>query len=224
MATPADIPPFTDLMWPTLAVIKDLGGSARIEEISEGVIEREGFSEELQEVLRKPDDHMSMIDYRLAWARNYLKNIGALENSARGVWAVTDLGRLIRPEEIPDRVREYKREYYRQRKLRQQEPVSEDVDESDEVEVGQDWKEVLVDRLLDMEPDAFERLAQRLPERGRVPQRRGPRSGRRRRDRRRRRLPIVIGELPGVFPMQAIQRVGAIVCGSGFPRRDVRQR
>ena len=153
------IPPFNELMWPTLQVVQSLGGSARIDEISEGVIEREGFTEEQQQVMRRPDDHMTMIDYRLAWARNYLKNIGALQNSERGVWATTEKGRELQEHEIPDLVREYKREYYRQRKLTQE---AEEIPVDEESQEDEDWTEVLLDKLLEMEPSAFERLTQRL--------------------------------------------------------------
>jgi restriction system protein len=146
-------------MWPTLQVIRDLGGSARIDEITEGVVEREGFTEEQQQVMRRPDDHTSMIDYRLAWARNYLKNIGALENSARGVWAVTERGRELDEHEIPELVREWKREYYRQRKLEQKEAEVLEDDADDDLA---DWTEALLDRLLQLDPGAFERLTQRL--------------------------------------------------------------
>lgn len=60
------IPNQFELMWPTLQALKDLG-SGRIEEIVETVIEAEGFTEEQQEVRRKPGDRMSKIEYRLAW-------------------------------------------------------------------------------------------------------------------------------------------------------------
>lgn len=161
MVAPSDIPSFVELMWPTLQVVQGLGGSARIDEISEAVMEREGFTDEQQQVLRRPDDRMTMIDYRLAWARNYLKNIGALENSARGVWAITEEGRHLDPEEIPERVREYKRAYYRKRKQQAVLDESEGADERSELDED-DWKSDLLDRLLEMDADAFERLAQRL--------------------------------------------------------------
>jgi restriction system protein len=32
------------------------------------------------------------IGYRLAWARTYLKGMGLLTNSSRGVWALTEEG------------------------------------------------------------------------------------------------------------------------------------
>lgn len=43
-------------------------------------------------VLHK-DGPRSEIEYRLAWARTYLKGIGALDNPERGVWVTTALGK-----------------------------------------------------------------------------------------------------------------------------------
>jgi restriction system protein len=111
---------------------------------------------------------MSKFEYRLAWARNNLKNIGAIENSARGVWAITDVGRGLEAEEVLARVKtwraEYNRRYHEERRQRAAADVLNEV-EADDLEpevVEPDWKEVLLERLLDMPPDAFERLAQRL--------------------------------------------------------------
>ena len=88
-------------------------------------------------------------------------NIGALENSARGVWAITDEGRHLDPGEIPERVREHKRAYYRKRKQQAVLDESEGADERSELDED-DWTSDLLDRLLEMDADAFERLAQRL--------------------------------------------------------------
>jgi hypothetical protein len=63
---------------PTLEALKDLGGSARIEELLQRVVEREGLTDEQVAVRRSPEHH-TLIEYRLAWALNYLKNIGAIE-------------------------------------------------------------------------------------------------------------------------------------------------
>jgi restriction system protein len=92
-------------MWPTVKALRTLGGSARVSEIYERVVEQEGFTEEQQAIRRSPDHSMSLLEYRLAWARNYLKNIGVVENSARGVWSLTRLGRRITEQEIPDLVK-----------------------------------------------------------------------------------------------------------------------
>ena len=61
------IPNQLELMWPTLQALKRLGGSGRIDEIVEAVIDAEGFTEAQQEVRRRPGDRMSRIEYNLAW-------------------------------------------------------------------------------------------------------------------------------------------------------------
>lgn len=41
-----EIPKYNDLLWPTLLAVRELGYSAKLEEIDEAVIEAQGFSEE----------------------------------------------------------------------------------------------------------------------------------------------------------------------------------
>jgi restriction system protein len=161
------IPNQFELMWPTLEALSNLGGSGRIDEIVEAVIAGESFTEEQQEVRRRPGDRMSMIEYRLAWARNGLKQIGAVENSARGVWAITDLGRSLERDEVLAQVKawraEYSRRYHEER--RQNVVDVDDLDDATDEDVGveeKEWEQVLLEQLLKMAPDAFERLAQRL--------------------------------------------------------------
>src|SRR6266545_851103 len=95
------IPQYHQLMWPTLEAIQALGGSGTIAEIEAKVQEIENFSEEQQAVLHG-DGPGTEINYRLAWARSYLKEVGALDNSARGVWSITDEG-MTPLTEIPQR-------------------------------------------------------------------------------------------------------------------------
>lgn len=155
-----------DLLMPTLEALKDLGGSARIDELLQQVVQREGFTDEQVAARRSPDHHMGLLEYRLAWTRNYLKNIGAVANSARGVWTITPLGRTIRDnDDAQTRVKAYKAEYNRAYQAAKR--AGPKVDAEDEVDVAQvegevGWKETVLDRLLLMNPDAFERLAQRI--------------------------------------------------------------
>jgi restriction system protein len=164
MASKADIPSYDKLMWPTLEAIRRLGGSARNEEIVQAVINGEGFTEEQQQVPRRPDDAMTLIEYRLHWARSYLKGLGLLDNSTRGVWSLTDRGRTITGPELPGLLRQHKREYHRawvERKKQAAKPEGEDDTEIEE-EGNEDWRSRLLKRLMQMTPDGFERLAQRL--------------------------------------------------------------
>jgi restriction system protein len=81
-----DMPPYHELLLPTLQAVGELGGSASISEIVETVIKREGFSDAQQAVLHN-DGPETEIGYRLAWARTYLKGMGLLTNSSRGLGA-----------------------------------------------------------------------------------------------------------------------------------------
>ena len=79
----AEVPPYNELLWPSLDAISERGGSASISEIVETVIRRQGFSEAQQAVLHN-DGPETEIGYRIAWARTYLKGMGLLTNSAQG--------------------------------------------------------------------------------------------------------------------------------------------
>lgn len=45
---------------------------------------------------------MTEVEYRLFWARTYLKNFGAIENSKQKVWALTAKGTKMLKENIID--------------------------------------------------------------------------------------------------------------------------
>lgn len=79
------------LMLITLDALRALGGSATIQELVDHVIENEGITEEEQAYLM-PNGRDRRLNYYLAWARTYLKREEAVENSARGVWALTEIG------------------------------------------------------------------------------------------------------------------------------------
>ncbi len=66
------VPTYYDLLWPTLQAVIELGGSARLDEIVRAVISNEGYTEALQSVPHG-DGPQTEIEYRLAWARTYLK-------------------------------------------------------------------------------------------------------------------------------------------------------
>ena len=152
------IPQYHELMWPALTALRELGGSATVKEIYERVVEDEHFSEDQQAVSTK-NGRMSEIEYRLHWARTHLKGIGAIENSARGVWRVTDKGKTITPDQMRTDTKTYRDEVQRQSKQKQ--GSSDSAAEADDEELDA-WKNQLIARLLLIPPGGFERLAQRL--------------------------------------------------------------
>jgi restriction system protein len=159
---PVTVPAYSDLLWPTLSAVRTLGGSGSIDEIVEVVLKQEDFSDEQQQVLHG-DGPQTEIEYRLAWARTYLKFMGLLVNSSRGGWSLTDLGRSVSEGEIAGlhaqalaAMREKQRAKQRNRGAK---PEGEDADAASE---ELDWRDELLEALMAMPPDGFERLAQRL--------------------------------------------------------------
>jgi len=153
----ADIPTFDTFMNPVIQALKSLGGSGTIEEIDSTVTEIVGLSDEQLEILHKPEKGggQSEVEYRLAWTRTYLKKYGVLENSSRGVWALTPKGRQI--EQVkPKTVRRFVQEQGRQARAAPTE------DELEETDAEFSWREKLLETLLSMDPSAFERLVQRI--------------------------------------------------------------
>jgi restriction system protein len=142
-------------MYPTLKALRALGGSATNEELLQQVIELEAIPDKIASV-KHTDDRQTKLNYNLAWAKTYLKKVGAIDNSQRGVWAITDSGEKFSPEDcskVPAQVR----------KMFPQKKGKKDDDGPDPGEVAsEDWKDELLNHLKKMDPGAFERLSQRL--------------------------------------------------------------
>lgn len=81
---------YDDLFNPTLEALQQLGGSATVSEIEDKVAEVMDLSDdEIADIHR---GNRTRLSYRLAWARNYLKRYGLVDNSKRGVWSLTAEG------------------------------------------------------------------------------------------------------------------------------------
>jgi restriction system protein len=164
-----DVPPYHELLWPALQAVGELGGSASIGEIVETVIKREGFTDAQQAVLHN-DGPETEIGYRLAWARTYLKGMGLLTNSSRGVWALTDDGTALltdpsaTDDQRSERIQELRARYLTELRLARKTRLPQDDGEPDDGQPSPErsWKEQLLEQLMNMPPDAFERLARRL--------------------------------------------------------------
>jgi restriction system protein len=159
VSAPLRIPSYSDLLCPTLGAVREIGDSGTIGEIVEKVMESEGFTDEQQGVLHG-DGPKTEIEYRLAWARTYLKGMGALENSERGVWSTTELGRTMTHDDVVSRHAAYKSQLREGRRAKQLARAEEGLDEDESA--SNDWKERLLEVLFEVPPDGFERLARRL--------------------------------------------------------------
>lgn len=164
------IPTYRDLMYPTLVAVQRLGGSAAISELDETVLDVAGVTEEQLAVEYPPGGSASgsKVVHRLHWARTYLKAIGALDNSERGVWSLNKTGAAylnMQPDEADEALRAadnaVRAEWRKARKERQAEHEPDDEGDGERVNETP-WNEELLEILKGMHPDAFERLAMRL--------------------------------------------------------------
>lgn len=150
------LPTFDELLWPTLKALKSRGGSASIQELSGSVSSDLKLADEVLSIPHK-NGPGSEVDYRAAWARTHLKFIGAINNTTRGVWTISEVGRKISSEkEIRKLVREDRAKRNKERQSRNSKLKSKD-DAATDV---QDWKDTLLSIVRRMNPDAFERLCQ----------------------------------------------------------------
>ena len=129
-----------ELMGPVVQALQELAGSASVEEITTRVISILKIPDEVASqpyiTKRGNSDPRTKLEYDLAWTRTYLKQLGVLDNSARGVWVLT--GTPYTPQlaakagVLPTKI----------------EP---------------DWREIVSEHLVSsLSPAAFERLIQRV--------------------------------------------------------------
>jgi len=150
------IPKYDDLFNPLLQAVRNLGGSASVAEQEDEVATILKLTDaEVSEIHR---GNRTKLSYRLAWARNYLKRYGALDNSSRGVWALTSEGQKHQTLN-KDLVKKFVQSL--DRDVVSNGGEIDHVDVSDELK-DIDWEDKLLAIIKAMQPDAFERLCQRL--------------------------------------------------------------
>lgn len=144
------IPTHDKLFNPLLAAIRKLGGSASVREQERVVAEILKLSEkEINEIHR---GNRTRLSYRLAWARNYLKRYGLLDNSKRGIWSLTPAG--LKAERVDEN--EVKRRVAELDRTASGDEVVE------ELEKQESWEDDLLNIVKGVSPAAFERLCQRV--------------------------------------------------------------
>jgi len=154
--TTRDLPTFDQFMNPLLNAMRVLGGSGTVDEINEKCGELAKLTDEQLETLHDPArGGRTEAEYRLGWTRTYLKDYGLLENSSRGVWALTKKGREL--ESVDEAV--VKKFVRGQAKNIRSDPLlAEPVNE----EASDSWKDMAIKAVLSLSPAAFERLVQRM--------------------------------------------------------------
>lgn len=156
----ASVPTTDELLKPVVEALTLLGGSGTIEEINEKVYSLLKLSDEALQIQHGADGR-SEIEYRLAWARTHLKSAGLITNSARKVWALSNAdvkATDVSASEISKTARQKFVEKNGEPLPNQEVGIS--IEEA--IDEAAHWHEQLLALLLDIQPSAFERLAQRL--------------------------------------------------------------
>ena len=139
---------------PTIDALYQVGGSGANSEIYKKVIKNTNLSEDVIDEMHSFT--MTEVEYKLMWARTYLKNYGAVENSKQGVWVLTAKGAALAKLADLD-VKEIVRFTNNKNGA-----TKNNGSESDTPTEPKGWREQITDILLSMSPYAFEKLAQRL--------------------------------------------------------------
>jgi restriction system protein len=158
---------FDELFNPVLSALRALGGSGTNQEIEDEVISSLELSEpEVNDLHR---GSTTKINYRLRWARNYLKHYGLVENPSRAVWALTPKGlktAQVEREDVNQFVRALTKANNEQERPRGQssssdldgiDPSSDDLDQTELL-----WRDELLNTLKKLSPSGFEDLSKRL--------------------------------------------------------------
>jgi len=154
---------YDELFNPTLAALHGLGGSGSIAEMEDKIATLLNLREE--EVNDTHRGNLSKFNYRLAWARNYLKRYGLIDNSSRGIWALTEKGlqtTSVDKEAVKKAVKaETKKDSLNKNQSITPTDLLDDADENEELQEFT-WQEEIINELQTISPSSFERLCQRL--------------------------------------------------------------
>ena len=152
-------------MNPLIQALRDLGGSGSTDEIYQRVSENLKLPEDVLSVLHDPEtSNQTEVQYRLAWARTYLKKFGFLESPQRGLWSLTTKAEStseVDAKQVQRFVRELDR---KERVAKPSTKQGEEVEtESEKPEEAKAWRSKLHSILTKtLSPAAFERLIQRV--------------------------------------------------------------
>ena len=153
-------PQFVRFFGPILEALQDLGGSGRPAEVVDWIASKLNISEDEQNELLASGQ--SRFSNQVHWARFYLTKSGYIDSSKRGVWNLTTKGlsaSLTHQEALAVFGEVQSAMRAEQKKEPDKEPQGEE--ESPDVKLA-DYRSALMEILMDLPPDGFERLCQRL--------------------------------------------------------------
>lgn len=162
-------PQFVKYMPAVLDALQQLGGSGRPDEVRSVIAQTLKLSEQEQsEPL--PSKVQPRFDNQVHWARFYLSKAGFLDSSERGVWTLTEKGRLAVPLSSTDARRVFRdiSSIFSKSKGSKSQPIKPDSNDDPAIPTGdgpsvqQNYRDQLAFKLQALSPAGFERFCQRL--------------------------------------------------------------
>jgi len=154
-----------------LEALKELGGSGRPSEIIEIIVRSLKITEEERRIVNK--NGQTRFENHVHWARFYLAKAGYVDSSTRGVWSLTEKGKVVESMSIA----EANAIFYRFQSQFQSERISSE-SEDETLQTGANeqiapssksvdndttgYRSRLLSILQSLPPNGFERLCQRL--------------------------------------------------------------
>jgi restriction system protein len=153
---------FVRFFGPLLDALRSIGGSAKPDEAIDRVAQDLKISDSvLNEVL--PSGGLRFRN-RVAWARFYLVREGLLDSSKHGVWSLTEKGlkTSLTYEQSEEIFRKWAKIFQEQKKKKDaEEPLAEQIAEGTG-SPSKDYREEVLEVLIKLPAEGFERLSQRL--------------------------------------------------------------
>ena len=159
----SQVPPYDKFFEPAFLALKELGGSATVEELDRKTFEIMKLSDDQLAVIHK--GNQSKAEYKMAWARTYLKKYGLLTNTDRGVWAITTKGSSVEKidsKAITESVRTAFPKKQKHESIADSQNEQEDPIDSDTTVSSPNWETEVLDELLNLSPSGFEKFSQFL--------------------------------------------------------------
>ena len=154
---------FVRYFGPILEALRGLGGSGTPDEVVERIASDLQLPDDLQNELLPSGE--SRYRNQVAWARFYLVREGLLDSSKRGVWSLTEQGRMthLSPEESRAVFLKWVRIFQAQRKERSS--VAEAAPSQIPAEAGapqKDYRPQVLELMQSLSPAGFEELCQAI--------------------------------------------------------------
>ncbi len=147
---------YEDLMIPCFQAIDNLGGSATISEIDDEIAKILNLTDE--EINYMHDNSTTKLKYRAAWARTNLKNVGYIENSKRGVWSITSVGKEVEDIQSVDLINRARQIKSKKNKKNKKDADLELIVDNQVTDIECDndeyaWKDEILEIVKKIEPD-----------------------------------------------------------------------